>query len=307
MLRCRRPAPAARTANTARRLSPVTAQEAGADLAAPLWEGRAAEHWRREWCVPAVHLYLRCASTNDVARRLAEAGAEHGTVVIAEEQTAGRGREGRRWYATPGRALICSVVLQPASGATAPGAAPLRVGLAVARALEALTRRRTSVKWPNDVLDTGGRKLAGVLCEGAVSGSGGFLVAGIGVNVNQEDADWPAELRARAASARTLAGGPVSRAELLGAILRAMAVGGSGGGAEIGRPLERHELEELRRRDPLRGREIEVDGAPAGTVVGIDPEGALRVRRTDGAERRITGGSIRIAGHTRPRGPGGEG
>jgi biotin-[acetyl-CoA-carboxylase] ligase BirA-like protein len=125
---------------------------------------------------PRVHL-RRTDSTNVRARELAAAGAPHGTVVTATEQTAGRGRQGRVWVAPAGRALLCSVVIRDP-----PRLLPLATGVAVADSVEAVIGGpgRTAVKWPNDIwLD--GRKVAGILVEGRPQE--GWAVIGIGLNV----------------------------------------------------------------------------------------------------------------------------
>ncbi len=132
---------------------------------------------------PRVH-YRLTDSTNARARELAAAGAPHGTVVTAAEQSAGRGRQGRTWVAPAGRALLCSVLLRDP-----PRLLPLAAGVAVAE----VVGEQASVKWPNDVL-LGGRKVAGILVEWRPQQS--WAVVGIGLNVAVEE--FPAELRSTA-------------------------------------------------------------------------------------------------------------
>lgn len=266
----------------------------GGEILAREWEGAPVDHWRRRWGVPALHLYRRAGSTNDIARRLAEAGAPAGTVVLADEQTAGRGRGGRRWYAPPGAALLLSIVLRPrlpAGGEAAPGAIPLRVGLAVARAVERVAGVRTVIKWPNDLLIEGRGKLAGILCEGAITASGKtHVVAGIGINVGQSAGDFPPEVRPLATSLRLVAG-EISRPELAGAIIsHVLALT-----RRAGEPLEPELLEELAERDLLRGRRVAIDGEPRGIACGIAAEGALLVREAEGRVARVYTGTVRAA------------
>lgn len=260
------------------------------------WEGRPREHWRSLWGVPGLELYDVATSTNDIARTLAEAGAPHGTVVLADHQTAGRGRAGRRWVTPPGRALLLSIVLRPGpySGDEAtPGVLPLLVGLGVARAIGRVARIRAGIKWPNDVVLPGGGKVAGILCEAALGGeTGGYVVAGIGINVAQTAADFPPEIAARATSLLRATGRRVPRAALAGRVvaevLRLAAHGP--------RPLDAALLAQLRRRDVLRGRAVTVDGRRRGTVQGIAPDGSLLLRGADpGASAvPVRSGTIRL-------------
>jgi BirA family biotin operon repressor/biotin-[acetyl-CoA-carboxylase] ligase len=155
---------------------------------------------------PRVH-HRRTGSTNDEARTLALGGAPHGALVTASEQIAGRGRDGRRWAAPPGSALLCSLVLRDP-----PELLSLRAGVAVAEALD----ERARLKWPNDVL-IDGRKVAGILVEARPRER--WAVLGIGVNVAVELAQLPSELHA---SAGTLGLGRSAIEPLLGAVLSAL-------------------------------------------------------------------------------------
>lgn len=267
----------------------------GATLRLASWEGRPIEHWRDAWGVPQLVALDVTGSTNDVARALADAGAPAGTTVLAETQTAGRGRGGRRWHATAGAALLLSIVLRPrlaGTPAAAPGAIPLRIGLAVAAAAERVAGIRPGVKWPNDVVVPGMGKVAGILCEGSVAGDHAHLVAGIGVNVNQSTPDFPPDVRPFATSLRLAAGREVSRAELAGAIIDAVRRAAGRDAA----PLAPDELEALRERDALLGAPVSVDGAPLGVALGIAPDGALRVRRPDGRTEAVHTGTVRTIG-----------
>lgn len=131
-------------------------------------------------------------STNDRAKALARAGAVHGTLVSATEQTAGRGQQGRTWLSPAGGAYL-SYVLRPAPS-HGPLAASLRVGACVHRALAQVGVAPVCVKWPNDILaGPEAAKLAGILCEGGTDvGGNGFVVAGVGINVCRAPADLPA-------------------------------------------------------------------------------------------------------------------
>jgi BirA family biotin operon repressor/biotin-[acetyl-CoA-carboxylase] ligase len=241
-----------------------------------LWEGDTPAAWAARWGVPRLEVHERIGSTNDRARQLAEAGADPFTIVIAEEQLAGRGREGRRWESPAGSGLWMSVVAPPVRAADR-ALVPLRVGLAVCRAVERVAPGlRAGVKWPNDV-QVDGRKVSGVLCESA----GDAVVIGIGINV-RPGALGP-ELARSAAALDELAGQVVDRAELAGELL---APG----------PLELHGVlaRELAERDVLRGRPVTAAAGDAGVARGIDRDGALRVEVAPGDVRRVVAGGVRI-------------
>ncbi len=138
-----------------------------------------------------IRRFARCGSTMDEARVRALAGAPEGLVVVADEQTAGRGTKGRTWHSPPGTGLYATFLFRPAAE---PTLLPLAVGLAVLRAA-AETAPAVRLKWPNDLVWEG-RKIAGVLCEGGPDGSGGrFVLAGIGINVGQTEEDFPPSSR----------------------------------------------------------------------------------------------------------------
>jgi BirA family biotin operon repressor/biotin-[acetyl-CoA-carboxylase] ligase len=256
------------------------------------WEGRFVAEWRALWRIPDLVILRATTSTNDVAHALAEAGAPEGTVVIADHQTRGRGRAGRAWISPPGMGLLMSIVLgiEPpeAEPNTDLGAAPIRVGLALARAIESAAGTAVRIKWPNDIVLPDGRKLAGILCEAAHSGTAAFVIAGIGVNVAQTETDWTADLRGRAVSLRE-ANGFNHRARLATALvdeLRPFRLPAA--------PLDAGLLAEFERRDAIAGCPITVDGSHTGTASGIDADGALLVTTPYGS-RTIRTGTVRIA------------
>ena len=169
-----------------------------------------------------LHVFASLGSTNDVCVELARSGAAHGTLVVANEQTAGRGRGGRSWITQPGGALAMSILLRPqASGPLLPGYFTLIGALAVVEALAefGVTSR---IKWPNDVVvETG--KLAGTLAEASWSGKVlDYVVLGIGVNVTrgslpaQDEVDFPA-------ACVELEGDPVERERLTARIVGCLA------------------------------------------------------------------------------------
>jgi BirA family transcriptional regulator, biotin operon repressor / biotin---[acetyl-CoA-carboxylase] ligase len=209
---------------------------------------------------PRLH-HREIDSTNRRARELATTGAPHGTLVTAGLQTAGRGRQGRRWEAPEGAALLCSLILREYDALLS-----LRAGLAVADVAGETAR----VKWPNDVL-LDGRKVAGVLVEGRPHE--GWAVVGIGVNVAAAPPLPEATKLDRDDVEAVLA-------ELLAALEQ-----------RLGEPREAA-LEALRARDALLGAEVRWDGG-AGVAAGIDADGGLRVA-TGSGELVLSAGEVHL-------------
>ncbi len=227
-------------------------------------------------------------STNDRARELALGGAPHGTVVIAEGQTAGRGRQGRTWSAPPGRALTMSVVSRSDAGEI--DLLPLAVALAACDACEAVAAVRCQVKWPNDVwIDA--RKVAGILIEARPQE--GWAVIGIGLNVDTAQDELDSALRATATSLRIATGASVSREETLTALLDALA----GWLEALSAPAR--VIEAFRVRDALYGRTISWTRDSmqmSGEARGIDDDGALVVfTGADAAPVRLDAGEVHLS------------
>ena len=233
------------------------------------------------------HHYERLDSTNLEALRLAELGAPPGTVVLADTQSAGRGRRGRAWADVPGRSLLMSVLLGRPSGAA--GLLTASAALAAAEAVETLTGLRVQIKWPNDLL-AGERKLGGVLAEGR----GELPVAvGIGVNVSGAPEDLPVELRASASFVSHEAGREVGvtalAEELAGQLDRVYHLLEAGGAPAI--------VERLVARDCLAGRAVVARiGATTvrGEAVGWRDDGRLAIRGDDGAEVLLDAGEVTL-------------
>ncbi|MFI5310270.1 MAG: biotin--[acetyl-CoA-carboxylase] ligase [Gemmatimonadales bacterium] len=225
--------------------------------------------------VPRVELRARVTSTMDEAHRLATAGAPAGTFVIADEQTAGRGRSGRRWASPPGHGLWMTLLERPGTESGL-DVLSLRLGLCLAPALEQFTGRGVSLKWPND-LYVGDGKLAGILVEARWREQRPEWVAiGVGVNV-VPPADVPASAGVREAT---------TRVHLLQALAPAMREASRARGT-----LVESELAEFARRDYARGRRCAV---PAhGVAQGITCDGALIVRTASGVAH-YRGGSLEL-------------
>ena len=227
---------------------------------------------------PRVHL-RRTTSTNDRARELAIAGAPHGTLVTASEQTAGRGRMGRSWSAPAGSSLLMSLVLRDV-----PAPLPLLAAVAVCD----VAGPDALVKWPNDIVvrdDENLRKLAGILTEGRPQE--GWAVLGIGVNVAVHLEELPAELQRTAA---TLGMAPDTIEPTLASLLVALE-------RRLVAPAAAT-LKAWRALDALRGREVSwVNGARGcgGEAMGIDEGGRLIVALADGSRATLDAGEVRLA------------
>jgi BirA family biotin operon repressor/biotin-[acetyl-CoA-carboxylase] ligase len=223
---------------------------------------------------PRLHL-RRTDSTNERARTLALAGAPHGTLVTAAEQTAGRGRQGRRWSAPAGSALLMSLLLRDP-----PALLPLTAAVAVCEVVGADAR----IKWPNDIVVPRGptlAKLAGILIEGRPQE--GWAVLGIGLNVAVRVEELPPELRDTAA---TLGRPPEAIEPLLSRLLAALE-------RRLGDPSAQI-LDAWRARDALRGREV-AWVAGRGCAEGVDGEGRLVVRLPGGAHTALDAGEVHLA------------
>ena len=225
--------------------------------------------------LPRRHL-RRCDSTNTLARELAAAGAPAGTVITADEQTAGRGRQGRSWSAPPGKALLYSAVLSPLDERHL--LLPLAVPLAVAEAAESLGAGECAVKWPNDVW-IAGRKVAGVLIEARPQD--GWAVIGVGLNVSISPDEFPPELRDTATSI----GGGATVEDAAGALSEALSRWTEADADRV--------LADFRGRDALRGREVAwQDGE--GRADGVDDRGNLLVVTAAGERRSLGAGEVHL-------------
>lgn len=227
---------------------------------------------------PRLHL-REVDSTNARAQRLASAGAPHGTLVTAEAQTAGHGRQGRAWVTPPGRALACTLVLRDP-----PRLLPMLAALAVADVADRFDRagRRAAIKWPNDVL-LDGRKVAGILAEGRPQE--GWVVLGIGLNVAVAEDDLPSELRTIATS---LGREPAALEPALELLLERLEHWLAAAATEA--------MDAYRARDALAGREISwSDGS--GTALGVADDGRLRVRPAGAPEELLLdAGEVHLGG-----------
>ena len=238
-----------------------------------------------------VHHYYKIDSTMNAAGQFAAQGAKHGTLVIAEEQEAGRGRFGREWHSERGAGLYFTLILRPK---LTPAEAPiitLMAGAALAEVLGEILHVPTDLRWPNDVL-IGAKKCAGILVEMTAEPERiAWVLLGLGVNVNQ--IRWPEALQTEATSLRMETGRNWSRLEILAAVLKR---------------LEQYYLLLMQDgREPIlkrfaelssyaQGKRVKVtdgDRVVSGETAGLSPEGILLLRRQDGQIERVLTGQVR--------------
>ncbi len=243
----------------------------------------------------SIEVQASIASTNDRARALLDEGDGEGWVVLAEEQTAGRGRRGRSWLSPPGMNLTASIALRPAIRAADAWQLGLATALAVAQACRSVAP--AGLKWPNDVVAADDRKVAGLLIETAAAGdrlSG--AVVGIGINVNWRRGSMPPEIAEGATSLADLAGAAIDRPALLRRLLEALE--SEVGAVEAGSsPLDRY-----RAACVTLGRRVAVataKGTIEGVASGLDPTGSLVVDAPDGRHVLASGEVIRVEGEGR--------
>ncbi len=237
-----------------------------------------------------IHHYFRTDSTNSVAMRLGEEGEPHGAVVLAEEQTAGRGRAGRKWVSEPMAGIHATMLVRPG---ILPAQAPLLTlvaGVAACEAIREQTGIEADIRWPNDIL-LQGRKCSGILTElRAEPDRVHYAAIGIGVNINQER--MPDELASAAISLRMATGRAHSRLDFLARLLRS---------------LEHHyNLFIAHGPAPVisrfaavssfyQGKRVRIATAAetfTGTTAGLEPTGILRVRRNDGRIEAVLAGDV---------------
>ena len=234
--------------------------------------------------------FFRTDSTNAVALKLAAEGAEHGTVVVAEEQTAGRGRLGRAWYSEKSSGIYTSVILRPPLSPAAAPVLTLMAGLAAQKAVAAATGLTADIRWPNDLL-VNGKKVCGILTEmSAEVDRLHAVVLGIGMNANHSQ--MPAALENIATSLRMEAHRGISRVQVLVALLR---------------EIERHYQLLLKSGSRAiserweaastfahgkRVRVVNSTGESVATTMGLDPSGALKIQYDDGRQESLVAGEV---------------
>ena len=229
---------------------------------------------------PEVHWLASTSSTMDVAASLVQQGAPAGTVVVADEQTAGRGRRGASWASPPGAGLYCSYIARPS--ATNLSLLTLAAGVGVREGIQASTGLGVDLKWPNDLI-LGRRKLAGILAEGQGIGTPAQAVI-IGIGINVLSSSYPPEVAVRATSLESELGRVIDRRALLESVRSSLAhrlaqLDDTPGGI----------LQSWRAASPNAvGTRVSWDGK-TGVTAGIDDTGALLIDTSAGVERVIAG------------------
>lgn len=252
------------------------------------WVAQAVQPTR--WLAKVWRFYERVSSTQDEAKAWVQQGAPHGGMVIADEQTRGRGRWGRTWFSPPRKNLHLTLTMKLPAEHPPLGTLSLLTGVAIVEALRQRFSVPAFVKWVNDVV-VDGKKLAGILIERVGSD---WALIGIGVNVNLAETELPDELRTTATSLQMVKGTPVDRREVLSALLVSLeswwerwAQGAMG---SVWQALEGW--------DWLRDKSVTAhlpDGTTLhGIAVGIMPDGGLRLRLDDGTERTLTAGDVTV-------------
>jgi BirA family biotin operon repressor/biotin-[acetyl-CoA-carboxylase] ligase len=238
-------------------------------------------------------------STNNCAKAVAGIGAAEGTVIISEQQTAGRGRLGRQWQAEPNQNLMFSLVLRPKISPETLNLLPLYVAVAVSEAIERTTGLNVECKWPNDILYQG-KKLAGILIEASTKQNAvEYVVIGIGINVNQMK--FEGDLLSKATSLRLECQKEVDRLVLFRQVLTSLESGykavSSSGFQSV--------IPQWSARSTMINRQVSVSehgNIISGIVKGLSPDGGL-VLRTNGTEQTVFAGDVTILQIQQPANP----
>jgi BirA family biotin operon repressor/biotin-[acetyl-CoA-carboxylase] ligase len=231
--------------------------------------------------VPRIEVLSETASTLDVAHALAETDAPAGTVVVADSQRAGRGRQGRAWTSRAGQGVWCTVIERPGDAGVL-DLLSVRIGLRLAEELDEIAGQLVRVKWPNDLVVRAG-KIGGILAEARWSGAAlAWVAVGVGINVVA-----PADVQAAAGLP-----GDTRRVDVLHAIVQAV----RSAAAVVG-DLSRDEQERYAARDALAGRDVVAPGV--GRVAGVSARGSLMIDTANGREEYRTG-TVRFAEGGRP-------
>lgn len=254
-------------------------------------------HLRQRRCQLPCEVLDSVDSTNSEAERRLAAGAEAPFAVLARRQSAGRGRLGRSWRSDRPGNLYLSVAFRPFLEVERLGPFTVWMGLVVCEHLERERGLRLALKWPNDLLDAGGRKVAGMLTEARIDADAvRDLVFGLGLNLEGPGEDWPDDLRRRAGSLASVGGASLDPSAVAAGVLAALAEGWEAfaDGSFRKRFRKLHE-----RHDALAGKAVRVTlrGKPlAGVANGIDEDGALRLRTARGKLVRVASGEVTLRG-----------
>ena len=242
-----------------------------------------------KWAGCDIVYFEETDSTNKQARMLAREGAKHGTLVIADTQSAGRGRRGRGWISPAGEGVFMSLIVRPEMPPSEVAKMSLTLALAVARAIERETGLDARIKWPNDIV-IGGRKVCGLLLEmDATAEKVNSIVAGVGINVHQSVFDE--EIAHTASSLDLLCGRRVSRSAIVRAFLEEFERAAALADEEM--------MQAYRGRSATIGQRVQViglSGTYTGTAQGITESGTLLVEADDGEVREVLAADVSVRG-----------
>lgn len=243
----------------------------------------------------SVQYYKTIVSTNDEAKRLANEGAPHGTILIAKQQTGGRGRMGRSFHSPAGTGIYFSVILRPKCQAKELMHLTCAVAVAVCDAIENATAFRPKVKWINDLVAQN-KKLGGILTELSLNPDGTvkYAVVGIGINCNQKPEEFPAELENIAISLQTVLGNTVSVEKILAQLIYQLEK------LSCNLLSAKEQIMAFYKQDCITiGQQVKVidsQGTHQGTAVDLREDGALLVQFDDGTTEAVGSGEVSVRG-----------
>lgn len=242
-----------------------------------------------------IHYFDVVDSTNTRAKQMAAEGAPHGTVLIADKQTGGRGRLGRSFHSPSGSGIYLSVILRPQCHASQLMHLTCATGTAMCDAVESACGIRPGIKWTNDLV-WDKRKLGGILTELSLDAQGNtsYAVVGIGINCTQAESDFPEAIRSIATSLRLCTGASVDRSRVIAAMLIRLEEM-----AQMLLPKKAQIMDRYRLDCVTVGQEISViagENIRHGTALSVDEDGALIVRFSDGHTEAVSSGEVSIRG-----------
>lgn len=252
-----------------------------------------------KWAGQNLHFFEETGSTNPDAKRFAEEGEPHGTTVVAERQTAGRGRRGRSWVSPAGKSVYFTIVVRPKFDPDKASMITLVMALSVAEAIQEVTGLPAGIKWPNDIV-VNGKKVVGILTELSVTPEMNeiqFLVAGVGVNVNQDSAEeFPEEIRETATSLKIESGRRIARAVLLERILTRFEENYETFERTLDLSLLKESYEARLAGKDAGVRVLDPAGEYTGISRGINKTGELIVERENGETVLVYAGEVSVRG-----------
>ena len=248
------------------------------------------------WIGKNIHCYESITSTNTIAKELAAKGCEAGTVVIADQQTMGKGRRGRHWESPAGTGIWMSIVLRPNISPTEAPFLTILTALAVAKAIEEFVDVKPGIKWPNDII-IGNKKACGILTEmNAEIEMVNYVVIGIGINVNMNEEDFPQDIQAVATSLKEAIGKEVSRKLLLQSVLckiEELYI------QSIDEKIKSTLIEEYKKYSVTLGHKVKViypHRELEGEAMDLTSDGELIIKTSEGQTERIFSGEVSVRG-----------